>query len=99
LRFSVRLASERNASCFVTIKFGIGNKLLELAGTGQAAPLFGLEDSLREVTMGRSFAELQELYNRMIWIDSRVEAEHFCIPCSRTTLRRAATSAASERRR
>jgi hypothetical protein len=45
--------------------------------TGQAAPLFGLEDSLREVTMGRSFPELQELYDRMVWIDSRVEAEHF----------------------
>jgi hypothetical protein len=44
---------------------------------GSAAPLFGLEDSVREVTMGRSFAELQELYDRMIWIDSRVEAEHF----------------------
>jgi hypothetical protein len=45
--------------------------------TGQAAPLFGLEDSVREVTMGRSFAELQGLYDRMVWIDSRVEAEHF----------------------
>jgi hypothetical protein len=44
---------------------------------GSAAPLFGLEDSVREVTMGRSFAELQELYDRMVWIDSRVEAEHF----------------------
>jgi hypothetical protein len=44
---------------------------------GSAAPLFGLEDSVREVTMGWSFAELQELYDRMVWIDSKVEAEHF----------------------
>jgi hypothetical protein len=45
--------------------------------SGQAAPLFGLEDSVRELAMGRGFDELQALYDRMIWIDSRVEAEHF----------------------
>jgi hypothetical protein len=45
--------------------------------TGQACPLIGLEDDLKEVTMGRSFADLQALYDNMIWIDSRVEAEHF----------------------
>ena len=55
---------------------GKPSKTVSLGG-GSAAPLFGLEDSVREVTMGRSFAELQELYDRMVWIDSRVEAEHF----------------------
>ncbi|MFP3609148.1 hypothetical protein SB778_03425 [Paraburkholderia sp. SIMBA_050] len=44
---------------------------------GQAAPLFGLEDSVSEVALGRSFADLQALYDRMIWIDTRVEAESF----------------------
>ena len=27
--------------------------------------------------MGRSFADLQALYDRMVWIDSKVEAESF----------------------
>jgi len=44
---------------------------------GQAAPLFGLEDSVSEVTLGRSFADLQALYDRMIWIDTQVEALNF----------------------
>ncbi|WP_087670982.1 hypothetical protein [Caballeronia humi] len=44
----------------------------EYPENGSAAPLFGLEDSVREVTMGRSFAELQALYDRMIWMDSIV---------------------------
>ena len=44
---------------------------------GQAAPLFGLEDSVSEVTLGRSFADLQALYDRMIWIDMQVEAVSF----------------------
>jgi hypothetical protein len=52
---------------------------------GSAAPLFGLEDSVREVTMGRSFAELQELYDRMVWIDSRIELEHFVRTLSKET--------------
>jgi hypothetical protein len=45
--------------------------------TGQASPLFGLENDVREVTNGLDFRELQSLYDRMIWIDSKVEAEHF----------------------
>ena len=44
---------------------------------GQAVPLFGLAESVSEVAMGRSFAELQVLYDRMVWIDSKVEAESF----------------------
>lgn len=44
---------------------------------GSAAPLFGLQDNVSEVTMGRSFADLQALYDRMVWIDSKVEAECF----------------------
>ncbi|RKR45926.1 hypothetical protein [Paraburkholderia sp. BL17N1] len=44
---------------------------------GQAAPLFGLEDSVSEVTLGRSFADLQALYDRMIWIDTQVEVVSF----------------------
>jgi hypothetical protein len=39
--------------------------------------LFGLEDGVREVTLGRSFKDLQALYDRMVWIDSKVEAESF----------------------
>lgn len=49
----------------------------EYLENGSAAPLFGLEDSVREATMGRSFAELQALYDRMVWIDSKAEAESF----------------------
>lgn len=49
----------------------------EYLDSGAAAPLFGLEDNVRELTMGRSFAELQALYDRMVWIDSKVEAESF----------------------
>jgi hypothetical protein len=49
----------------------------EYLENGSAAPLFGLEDSVREVTMGRSFKDLQALYDRMVWIDSKVEAESF----------------------
>jgi len=44
---------------------------------GQAAPLFGLADSLSGVSMGRSFTDLQALYDRMVWVDSRAEAESF----------------------
>ena len=49
----------------------------EYLENGSAAPLFGLKDSVSEVTMGRSFAELQALYDRMVWIDPKVEAESF----------------------
>jgi hypothetical protein len=44
---------------------------------GQAVPLFGFADSVGEATMGRSFAELQALYDRMVWVDSAVEARAF----------------------
>jgi hypothetical protein len=49
----------------------------EYLESGTAAPLFGLEDNVREVTMGRSFPELQALYDRMVWVDSEVEATAF----------------------
>jgi hypothetical protein len=49
----------------------------EYLESGQAAPLFGLENSVSEVTLGRSFADLQALYDRMVWIDTRVEAVSF----------------------
>jgi hypothetical protein len=49
----------------------------EYLENGSAAPLFGLENSVSEVTMGRSFADLKALYDRMVWIDSKVEAECF----------------------
>lgn len=49
----------------------------EYLDNGAAAPLFGLEDSVREVAMGRSFRELQALYDGMIWVDTRAEAESF----------------------
>jgi hypothetical protein len=42
---------------------------------GSAAPLFGLADSVVETTLGREFTELQALYDRMIWVDSKLEAE------------------------
>jgi hypothetical protein len=44
---------------------------------GQAVPLFGLAESVSGVAMGRSFAELQALYDRMVWVDSAVEAQAF----------------------
>ncbi|USU18453.1 hypothetical protein [Paraburkholderia fungorum] len=44
---------------------------------GSAAPLFGLENSVSEVTMVRSFGDLKALYDRMVWINSKVEAECF----------------------
>ncbi|CAB3808256.1 hypothetical protein [Pararobbsia alpina] len=40
---------------------------------GSAAPLFGLENSVSETTMGRSFAELQARYDRMAWVDLKLE--------------------------
>lgn len=49
----------------------------EYLENGSAAPLFGLQDSVSEVTMGRSFADLQALYDRMVWIDPKAEAESF----------------------
>ncbi|MBB3004685.1 MAG: hypothetical protein V4793_15930 [Paraburkholderia tropica] len=49
----------------------------EYLENGSAAPLFCLEDSVSEVTMGRSFADLQALYDRMIWIDAELEADSF----------------------
>ena len=49
----------------------------EYLENGSAAALFGLQDSVSEVTMGRSFAELQAFYDPMVWIDSKVEAECF----------------------
>lgn len=49
----------------------------EYLENGSAAPLFCLEDSVSEVTMGRSFADLQALYDRMVWIDTELEAESF----------------------
>jgi hypothetical protein len=49
----------------------------EYLENGSGAPLFGLEDSVSEVTMGRSFADLQALYDRMVWIDPLVEAQSF----------------------
>ncbi|SAL88112.1 hypothetical protein AWB68_08660 [Caballeronia choica] len=45
----------------------------EYLKSGSAAPLFGLEDSVRKETMGGSFAELRALYDRTVWIDSRAE--------------------------
>jgi hypothetical protein len=44
---------------------------------GMAVPLFGLEDNVRELTMGRSFPDLQALYDRMIWVDTNAEAADF----------------------
>lgn len=44
---------------------------------GRAVPLFGLTDSVSGVTMGRSFADLQALYDRMVWIDSAAEVQAF----------------------
>jgi hypothetical protein len=44
---------------------------------GQAMPLFGLAESVSGVAMGRSFAELQALYDRMVWVDSAAEAQAF----------------------
>jgi hypothetical protein len=44
---------------------------------GHAVPLFGLAESVSGVTMDRSFAELQALYDRMVWVDSAAEAEGF----------------------
>jgi hypothetical protein len=45
----------------------------EYLKSGSAAPLFGLEDSVRKETMGQSFAELKALYDHTVWIDSRAE--------------------------
>lgn len=42
---------------------------------GQAVPLFGLAESVSGIAMGRSFAELQALYDRMVWVDSAAEAQ------------------------
>ncbi|MDP9155272.1 MAG: hypothetical protein M3O74_13590 [Pseudomonadota bacterium] len=44
---------------------------------GQAAPLFDLADCVKEAAMGRSFELLQVLYDEMVWIDGKAEAEHF----------------------
>jgi hypothetical protein len=40
-------------------------------------PLFGLAESVSGVATGRSFAELQMLYDRMVWVDSAAEAQAF----------------------
>ncbi|CAG9229038.1 hypothetical protein [Burkholderia vietnamiensis] len=49
----------------------------EYLDNGVAAPLFGLEDSVKSVSLGRNFAGLQALYDRMVWIDTRAEADDF----------------------
>lgn len=49
----------------------------EYLDNGVAAPLFALEDSIKSVALGRGFAELQALYDRMVWIDTRAEADDF----------------------
>ncbi|HDR8859226.1 TPA: hypothetical protein QDA74_003724 [Burkholderia territorii] len=49
----------------------------EYLDNGVAAPLFGLEDSVKSVSLGRDFAELQALYDRMVWVDTRAEADDF----------------------
>ncbi|KVH05388.1 hypothetical protein WS84_28040 [Burkholderia anthina] len=49
----------------------------EYLDNGVAAPLFALEDSVKSVALGRNFAELQALYDRMVWIDTRAEADDF----------------------
>jgi hypothetical protein len=54
----------------------MNNKNFVLGDLGTLlAPQFGLEDSVCEATMGRSFAELRALYDRMIWIDTWLEAQ------------------------
>jgi hypothetical protein len=57
----------------------------EYLKSGSAAPLFGLEDSVRKETMGGSFAELRALYDRTVWIDSRAEMKRWCVKCSRSS--------------
>jgi hypothetical protein len=44
---------------------------------GQAVSLLGLAESVSGVAMGRSIAELQAFYDRLVWVDSAAEAQAF----------------------
>jgi hypothetical protein len=49
----------------------------DLEGSGQAESLLGLAESVSGAALGRSIAELQALYDRLVWVDSAAEAEAF----------------------
>lgn len=49
----------------------------DLEGGGQAESLLGLAESVNGVALGRTIAELQALYDRLVWVDSAAEAEAF----------------------